>query len=211
MSDPHLSRWQNITLATLFTGYVGYYICRSNLSVATPLILDEFADQGITKVHMGRVTSIAILFYAVGKFTNGLLGDAWGGKAMFIFGLLASIACTVSFGVAGGITAFIVIWAANRYVQSMGWVALVKISSRWYPFHRHASIMGILSMSYLLGDAFARLYLGSFIGFGVGWRGIFFVSAATTGVLSFVIMLMLKPSPEAVGATEPHANPANVF
>ena len=27
------ARWQKITLAALFTGYAGYYVCRSNLSV----------------------------------------------------------------------------------------------------------------------------------------------------------------------------------
>ena len=43
MDDAKLNRWQYITMGTLFTGYAGYYICRSNFSVATPLILQEFA------------------------------------------------------------------------------------------------------------------------------------------------------------------------
>ena len=66
MSDPKLVRWQGITLGTLFVGYVGYYICRSNLSVATPLILREYADQGLTKADMGLVASAAVFWYAIG-------------------------------------------------------------------------------------------------------------------------------------------------
>lgn len=34
-----LIQWQRITLILLIVGYAGYYICRSNLSVATPLLI----------------------------------------------------------------------------------------------------------------------------------------------------------------------------
>ena len=34
--------------------------------------------------------------------------------------------------------------------------------------------MGVLSLSYLFGDALARLYLGAFANAGVGWRELFF-------------------------------------
>ena len=36
------ARWQKITLASLFTGYAGYYLCRSNLAGAAPQLIDEF-------------------------------------------------------------------------------------------------------------------------------------------------------------------------
>src|SRR5664279_5364162 len=41
----HLFRWQAITFITLWVGYAGYYVCRSNLSVAGPLLQKELADQ----------------------------------------------------------------------------------------------------------------------------------------------------------------------
>lgn len=212
MSDPKLRRWQQIILATLFTGYTGYYICRANLSVATPLLLDEFKDSGIDEVAMGWVTTIGVGLYALGKITNGLTADFLGGRIVFILGMAISVCCTVAFGMAGGLTAFAIIWGLNRYVQSGGWVSLVKIASRWYPVHRHATVMGILSMSYLLGNAFALTYLGLFLKLdAIGWREVFFIAAATTGVIAAVSMFLLKSSPHDIGAEEPSANAANIY
>jgi OPA family glycerol-3-phosphate transporter-like MFS transporter len=195
----------------LFTGYAGYYICRSNLSVATPLLLEEMKTAGVTKEHLGVVASAGVLLYAVGKITNGLTTDFLGGRRMFLLGIFTSVLCTVVFGLAGGVAAFVAIWAANRYVQSMGWVALVKVSSHWYPLGIQATVLGLLSMSFLLGDAFARFYLGAFIQMGVGWRGIFFIAAATFAVIGVACWLTLRSSPGEVGAEEPLADPINVF
>lgn len=210
MNDRRLFRWQGLTLTTLFVGYAGYYVCRSNLSVATPLLLGE--SQGtITKAQIGTVASVGVLLYAVGKLSNGVLADFLGGRLLFLFGMIASILCTIVFGLAGGLVAFAVIWAVNRYVQSMGWGGLVKIASCWFPVHRHATVMGFLSMSYLLGDAAARLYLGLFIGAGLHWRDLFFLAAGTLGVIAVFSLFTLRESPRDIGAEEPAANPENVF
>src|SRR5262249_45658826 len=161
--DPRTRRWQGITLATLFVGYAGYYICRTNLAVATPLMLDEYGPDGVTERTIGAIASVGVLLYAIGKVFNGVLVDFVGGRALFVVGMAASVASTVLFGLASGLAVFFVTWAANRYVQSLGWGALVKVSSRWFPVGVQATVMGVLSMSFLLGDVFARIYLGSFI------------------------------------------------
>lgn len=40
-----LFRWQAITLVTLWVGYAGYYVCRSNFSVAGPALQKELAAE----------------------------------------------------------------------------------------------------------------------------------------------------------------------
>lgn len=219
-TDPQLIKWQRKTTLSLFAGYAAYYICRSNLSVATPLILAEFGEQGVTEGDIGFVASVGVGFYALGKISNGLLADHLGGRQMFLFGLFASIVCTVIFGLSAGITTFAVLWGFNRYVQSMGWVALVKTASRWFPVSRHATIMAILSLSFLLGDAFARAYLGTVIAFGErvpalsflnDWRALFFIAAATSTAIGLAIRSSLKSDPSKVGLEEPVANPVNVY
>lgn len=218
--DPQLVKWQRKTTVSLFAGYAAYYICRSNLSVATPLILAEFGDQGVTKEDIGFVASVGVGFYALGKISNGLLADQLGGRQLFLFGLFASIVCTLIFGFGAGITMFAVTWAFNRFFQSMGWVALVKTASRWFPVSRHATIMAVLSLSFLLGDALARLYLGLFIRAGenfamlsflADWRAIFFIAAATSTSIGLAIRFSLKSDPSKVGLDEPAANPTNVY
>ncbi len=208
--SPHLqARWQRNTLLTLFTGYAGYYVCRSNLSVATPLILEEF--EGFTKEDIGGIASLGVLVYALGKISNGLLADFFGGRTLFLLGMVGSVVCTVLFGLGSGLVVFATLWMVNRYFQSMGWVSVVKTASRWFPVRRHATVMGILSMSYLIGDAFTRLYLGEAIHAGFGWREVFFLSAATLAAISLLAWIALKPSPASVGVEEPEANPRNVF
>ncbi len=224
-----LQRWQTITVATLCTGYAGYYICRSNLSIVTPLLLAEYGSAGLTKSHIGDVASVGVLFYAAGKLLNGIATEYIGGKWIFLFGMFASVACTILFALsplfAGPFSTtadafnlpvaillpFIVLWSANRFVQSMGWGGLVHIASRWFSHTRLATVMGILTMSYLLGDAVARLYLGAVVKAGLGWQGVFLTAAATLGFIGLIGLFTLKNRPSEMGLPEPPPPPGNVF
>ena len=40
-------RWQVVTVALMLVGYSGYYLCRSDFSVALPLTADELAARGV--------------------------------------------------------------------------------------------------------------------------------------------------------------------
>jgi len=205
-----LSRWQWTTMATLTIGYAGYYFCRSNLSIAAPLLLNEFPET-LDKARLGSIASVAVFFYAGGKFINGVLGDFLGGRRMFLFGMLASIGATVIFGLSSGFALFMAVWCFNRFVQSMGWGALVKTASRWFPAHLIGTILAILSLSYLFGDVVARLFLGRLVSLGFDWRTIFFASAGVLAVICAATFFLLKSSPAEVGEEEPAANAANLF
>jgi OPA family glycerol-3-phosphate transporter-like MFS transporter len=93
----------------------------------------------------------------------------------------------------------------------MGWGGLVQIASRWFAHTRLATVMGILTMSYLLGDAIARLYLGAVVKAGLGWQGVFLTAAATLGFIGLIGLFTLKNRPGEVGLPEPPPPPGNVF
>lgn len=203
--------WQTSTVISLLIGYGGYYICRSNLSIATPLIIQEFGDQGINKEVMGQIASVGTLCYAVGKVINGILGDFIGGKKIFIIGMVGSVAATFFFGFGSGVVVFFIAWAINRTVQSMGWGGLVKITGNWFSYRSYGKIMGILSLSYLLGDVVAKILLGQLLTFDFGWREIFFVAALILTVIAFFQVFVLKNDPESMGYAIPEVNPDNLF
>ena len=211
--DPRLVRYvQSITGMTLFVGYTGYYVCRSNLSVSLPLLIQD----GWSKEDLGYIASIGIVMYAVGKIVNGILSDYQGGRRLFLMGMLGSIVATVLFACsgtlfAGSLLALTVIWACNRFMQSMGWVALVKTAACWFPLGRQATIMGVLSMSFLLGDAGVRLYLGALIKNGMAWQGVFFVSAGTLSVLFCIAWFTLRSRASDLGLPEPDSHQSNVY
>jgi OPA family glycerol-3-phosphate transporter-like MFS transporter len=222
MSDIRLRRWQEITAASLFVGYAGYYLGRTCLSIAKPLMLDSASGLELGPEHLGIVDSVGVLAYAIGKVINGVVVEYFGGRRMFLVGMVATICCTTAFGLSAGLPLFLGIWGANRFFQAMGWPALVKTTSRWYPTGRQATVMGFLSLSFLFGDALIRLYLGGIVEIGrrftgtcweilADWRAVFFIAASTLSLIALLIAALLRSSPGDLGLKEPSANPDNVF
>jgi sugar phosphate permease len=196
-------------------GYAGYYLCRSDFSVALPLILKELAAGGMdprdAKLRMGLVVSIATFAYAIGKFFGGGMADFLGGRRNFLFGMAGSVLFTVLFALGGSIPIFTLAWVGNRLVQSMGWVGMVKITSKWFSFSTYGAAMGIISLSYLFGDAASRWFMARLIAHGIGWHGVFSIAAAVLLGIFLLNAWLLKESPTQIGEPEPGTNPANVF
>ena len=94
------------TVALLAVGYSGYYLCRSNLSVAMPMIADDLAASGMSpadaKSALGSVASVGIFAYALGKFFSGPLADRVGGRWNFLGGMAGAIGFTLLFMLGAG-------------------------------------------------------------------------------------------------------------
>jgi sugar phosphate permease len=137
-TNRRLAVWQGITIALLFVGYAGYYLCRSDFSVSLPLIIDELAAHGMTpaqaKIRLGAISSVSVLAYAIGKFFLAGIADFLGGKRNFLTGMGGSILFTILFSLGGGVPVFTLAWIGNRLVQSTGWAGMVKITSRWFSY-----------------------------------------------------------------------------
>jgi OPA family glycerol-3-phosphate transporter-like MFS transporter len=209
MSNAKLRSWQRVTLTTLLVGYTGYYFCRSNLSAVGPALIAEGGD--VDKASLGAVVSAGVAVYAVGKLVLGTLCDFTGGRWLFVAGMVLSAALCALIGLFHGLGALLVLWSLNRFVQSAGWGALVKVASRWFEPERFGTVMGVLSLSYLFGDAVAKLSLGELVQQGFGPGAIFLVSAGVLAGLSVPVWWLLRESPADRGLPEPRARPANVF
>jgi OPA family glycerol-3-phosphate transporter-like MFS transporter len=207
--------WQAVTVLLMVLGYSGYYLCRSNFSVTLPLQIEDLAARGMTpeeaKRQLGLIASWGVLAYAFGKFISGAAADFLGGRRNFLLGMFGSVLFTVAFTLGGALPLFTLAWIANRAVQSMGWVGMVKISARWFSFAQYGTVMGIISLSWLFGDAAARKFMGLLIEGGMGWRGVFLTAAGVLAALWLSSLLFLKETPQEIGAEEPPASPTNLF
>lgn len=206
-----LFSWQLLTVLLMLFGYSGYYLCRSNFSVALPLIADELVRRGfsseIARIRLGTIASLGVAAYAIGKFPAGAMADYLGGRRNFLAGMAGSVLFTLLFALGGGLPLFTLAWVGNRLVQSWGWAGLVKVSSRWFSYRIYGTVMGIISLSFLFGDAASRAFLAWLIAKGLGWRGIFVIAAATLFLLLLINFVLLKETPLAIGESEPPANP----
>ena len=159
---------------------------------------------------LGSIASLGVFAYAIGKFPSGGLADYLGGRRNFLFGMAGSIVFTLLFAASGAVPLFTLAWMGNRLVQSLGWAGMVKIASKWTPFQRYGTVMAIISLSFLFGDA-VRQFMALLIAQGLGWRSVFIVDAGVLAVVLVACICLLRESPAEIGEPEPPANPANLF
>lgn len=205
------ARWRAATVAALFLGYAGFYVCRSNLSVAAPLLAADAGVAGLSTAAIGAIASMGVLAYALGKPLTGVAGDLAGGRRMFVGAMWGTVVATLMFSAGSSVTALAAAWVANRFVQSAGWGAMTKLVAQWFPAERHGRIMAVLSLSYLFGDAAGRVALGALIDAGAGWRWVFVASAAMLGAAAVGVGATLAERPSAVGLDDPPRPPRMVY
>jgi OPA family glycerol-3-phosphate transporter-like MFS transporter len=203
------------TVVLLFCGYAACYYCRADLSVATPLIAEELAKRGVTHaealVRIGTITSLGVLAYALGKLFLTGLGDYWGGRRNFLIGVGGAAAFTLLFATGAGLPVFTLAWTANRLTQSVGWAGLIKVSSKWFNYSSYGSIAGLLSISYLVGDALARQQMAMLLAHGYGWRALFVFAGIVATLALAANFLWLRESRVDEGHPEAEPNPLNLF
>ena len=214
-SDSALRSRQLLTIALLFGGYAACYFCRADLSVAAPLLIDELGSHGVSHadalVHIGQIASMGVFAYAIGKLFLAGLGDFWGGRPNFLICLGGATVFTVLFTLGGALPVFTMAWLGNRLTQSIGWAGLIKVTSKWFDFTSHGTIVGVLSVSYLIGDAAARQWMGVLIHQGYGWRALFYLAAAVAGFFLIANAVLLRESRTEVGYAEATPNPQNLY
>jgi sugar phosphate permease len=210
-----LKRWQQLIVGLMVVGYAGYYLCRSNLSATMPLIEEDWVARGMrpgdVNDRLGWAVSLGTIGYALGKFGAGSLTDLLGGRRNYLIGMAGAVVCTLLLPLGGSLPLFTLVWFTNRLVQSLGWPGMVKITSRWFSYSTYGTVMGVISLSFLFGDAVARAFMGRLIDGGLGWRGVFCVAGGVLAVLLIVNVLLIRESPRDLNLPEPQTNPENLF
>lgn len=194
---------RNATFVALLAGYMGYYLCRQNFSLAYAPMK---AALGMDKVTFGAIASFGTFVYAIGKIATGPLADEKGGRGVFFIGLLGSAVASLLFGLGGlwgGSLFFFALWGINRFFQSMGWGSLVNILAQWFSAREYGTAMGMMAVSYQFGGAVASLFAGALLALGSGWRGLFIIPAATLAVVGLAIWPLVLGSPAAAGYSLP--------
>jgi OPA family glycerol-3-phosphate transporter-like MFS transporter len=196
-------------------GYAGFYLCRSNLSATLPLISEDLLKRGIApadvKSALGWAVTLGTIGYGLGKFAAGPITDLCGGRRTYLIGMSGAVVCTVLLPLGGSMPVFTLGWFANRLIQSLGWPGMIKITSRWFSYSRYGTVVGVISLSFLFGDAVARAFIGRLIDVGLSWRAVFWVAGGVLAGLLILNTILIRESPKDLDLPEPETNPENLF
>jgi OPA family glycerol-3-phosphate transporter-like MFS transporter len=190
-----LKKWRLSTFWVCLIGYIGYYLCRKNLSAAVPLIGDAFS---FSNTQLGLIALYGEIAYAIGKFINGPLADKIGGKKIFIIGMVGAICANFLFSMGSNLYYFISVWCVCRYFLSMGWGGLAKMIGHWYEPERNGTIMGFISLNFQFGGVISTLFAGLLVANGASWREIFIYPPLVLIVIMIWSFFSSKDSPRDV-------------
>lgn len=166
-------------------GYAALMLCRTTVSIAGPaMLLDE--DLQLTKTTFGAILGWGMAGNLIGKLTNGVLSDRFGGQRVFILALGLSAAAIGIFGAASEAKVFFAFYFITLFAKSAGWPAMAVIIGSWFPTHRHGRMWGFISTTSRASSLGSTLLLAGLLYF-VSWRWLYFLAA---GITVCIILLL---------------------
>ncbi len=184
------------TLAAFcFTCMALSYMDRWNLSVAAPLLMQEF---GWDETRVGLLQSVFFWGFTASHLPGGWLADRHGGRPILAAGVVVWSAATGLTPLAAGFAGL----AAARLTLGLGeGVNMPSISSliaRWFPPEERTRAT-VVSVTGIQTGTLVAMPLSAWIAAGFGWRAIF-ATYALVGVvwLAFwVAWMRSEPGPPA--------------
>ena len=194
--------------------YGSYYMCRYNLAIAAPRIMDQF---GLSNTQYGLINTARHLAYAVGQFINGLLTDRLGGKQAMALGAALTIVLNLLFGAASYVGSgsvlmlFALIRASDGYAQAFGAPGFIKVNTAWFVRSERGRFAGVFGLMIQVGQISINA-LGPWLLIGHGfmlfgreyviggdWRWLFWVPPVFVAVVVVFMYLVVRNTPEEAG------------
>ncbi|MER6616584.1 MFS transporter [Streptomyces xantholiticus] len=176
-------------LGALIVGFALIVLDMSVVAVANPAIM-EALKTSVSEVIW--VTSAYLLTYAAPLLFTGRLGDRFGPKNVYLFGLVVFTLASLWCGLAESVDTLI----AARAVQGLGAALMtpqtMAVITQIFPADKRGAAMGAwggsAGVSLLLGPVIGGLLVDS-----VGWEWIFLINVPI-GVLAFALAWKLVPA-----------------
>lgn len=175
-------------LIFLYLSYVGVYIARLNLSMASPALL----EQGVlSSVQLGFLGSAFSLIYSCGRLFNGILADRLAPRLLIVSGLLLTGLSNLLLGVLPAYLIFLVLWSLNAIGQSMLWSSILRATASLYGKAHADKKVTILTTSIAAGNILGIL-LGSQTVAKLGLRFAFLVPGVLTVLTGLAVAWVMQ-------------------
>jgi len=159
-------------LAGIFLNVVINYMDRSNISVAAPMITEEFH---LSTVQLGYIFSAFGWTYALLQIPGGILTDRFGPRIIYTFSLILWSLVTVAQGFAKGFVSLFGLRMAIGVFEAPAYPTNNRIVTSWFPDNERASAIGIYTSGQFIGLAFLAPVLTGLEHYA-GWKGLFIIT-----------------------------------
>lgn len=211
--DKTYASWRLRIFLAMFFGYIVFYLCRKNISVALPAMQDAL---GYSNTELGLLGSSLYFTYAVGKFLNGMISDNTNAKKVLPTALIISALANICFVISaifitpghvsffGLPSASILIWllaffwGVNGWFQSMGFPPIAKNLSYWFCNKERGFKWTLWASSQDIGTYISVIFSGYLIAH-FGWKAVFYVPGLFAILFAIAFYKNLQDKPTSIG------------
>lgn len=172
---------QKKVFALCWCAYAGGYLCRTNLSIVIPSLIQ---DLGWDKASIGLMGSLFFWTYAFGQLINGYIGDRVNPRIFIFISLFSSSLINIVLGFVFNRSLFIVLWAINGFLLSMLWGPIIRILGLWFLEWQRNKISSGISTSMFVSYLIYWSPIGRLIR-DVNWRLAFYLPGIAVLLFSF--------------------------
>jgi MFS family permease len=173
-------------------GYYFSYLVRNVNAVIAP---DLVAELGLTAESLGLLTSVYFLTFAAFQLPLGVLLDRYGPRRVESALLLCAAAGSALFAASDGIAGLTVGRALIGLGVSACLMASFKANTLWFPPEKLPFVNGCIMTAGGLGALSATAPVEALLGV-TGWRGVFVLFTALSGLAAVVLFMVVPRRPE---------------
>lgn len=202
MQTPRAWRLTARVFIPFATGYYLSYLFRAiNVLISSHLI----SDVGLGAADLGLLTSVYFLVFAAAQIPVGILLDRFGPRRVQSALLLIAAAGAGLFAISNGFLSLLIARAMIGLGVAAALTAGLKSIVLWFPRERVALFNGYMVMLGSLGAVTATAPAEHLLAW-MGWRQLFEILAAATGVAAMLIYVavpeqVIVPSTASIPAT----------
>ncbi len=209
--DSMYKHWRLRIFYACFIGYTIFYLCKKNIAVALPGIMEEFH---YSATELGLLGSSLYLTYGIGKFVNGVLADGSDVRKFFPTALLMTAIANILFALAPNFVSILglstkmsamvllwtlaFLWGVSGWFQSAGFPAVAKSLTYWYSNSERGTKWSLWSCSHQTGT-FLSFILAGHIAAHFGWRAAFLVPGILAVITALWLFDRLRDRPQSLG------------
>lgn len=173
-------RWK-IAFLIFLISFVAY-MDRVNLSVATPVIMQEF---GFTKIDMGFIQTCFFASYALMQVPGGILAEKFGMRKTGAFAILWWSVFTALTALAKGKISFAAVRLAFGLGEGPVFPSLGAATFTWFNKHEKGKASSSILLGTFFGPVVGPVATVALMGF-LGWHAVFIVFGLVGVALAWV-------------------------